>query len=235
MHVLDAFERDRGCGVDPVKDIEYAQGGEVDPLRWVGSFANRGLTRLAKRRVADGLYYSRPAHIVIGPDILAPLKKKELEPYPLDDFGARRISDKCTIGGFSSLANGWKDAERHKKLLTPEPLEKNTDTRAFHTEREKMPWVQINMPEKIQVVGLVVEARGDARGNGWNRSAQLVVWVSDDMKTWREVTRNEQNLHRYRFDLSKKVVKGKYLRIGRDSKTNRTDWFHLNKVIIYGK
>ena len=98
-----------------------------------------------------------------------------------------------------------------------------------------MPWVQINMPEKVQVVGLVVEARGDARGNGWNRSAQLVVWVSDDMKTWREAIRNEQNLHRYRFDLSKKVVKGKYLRIGRDSKTNRTDWFHLNKVIIYGK
>ena len=36
------------------------------------------------------------------------------------------------------------------------------------------------------------------------------------------------------YDVSKKVVKGKYLRIGRDSKTNRTDWFHLNKVIIYG-
>ena len=34
---------------------------------------------------------------------------------------------------------------------------------------------------------------------------------------------------------SKKMVKGKYLRVGRDSKTNKPDWFHLNKVIIYGK
>ena len=122
-----------------------------------------------------------------------------------------------------------------KKLLTPEPLEKNVDTRAFHTERETKPWVQIGLPDKIQVVGLVVEARGDACGNGWNRSAPLVVWISDDMKTWREAARNEQNLHRYRFDLSKKMVKGRYLCVGRDSKTNKPDWFHLNKVLIYGK
>lgn len=237
QHVLDAIEYHGGSESkwDRWRNGSHYYAKEVDPIRWDGDIANFCLLRRHAQREMAGFAFGRSAHIVIGPDVLAPLKKKESEPYPEEDFGGRRISDKCTIGGFSSLANGWKDAERHKKLLTPEPLEKNVDTRAFHTERETAPWVQIDFPDKVQIAGLVIEARGDARGNGWNRSAHLVVWISDDMKTWREAARNEQNLHRYRFDLSKKMVNGKYLRIGRDSKTDRTDWFHLNKVLIYGR
>ena len=66
------------------------------------------------------------------------------------------------------------------------------------------------------------------------QTEHIRVWVSVNGKQWREVAKEDLMLCRYRFDLRKKAVVAKCIRIGREPGF-REDSFALNKILIYGK
>ena len=62
----------------------------------------------------------------------------------------------------------------------------------------------------------------------------LRIWTSEDGKNWSEVAKDDVVRSRYKFDLSGKDVKAKYIRIGREPGF-KPDWFAVNKILVYGK
>lgn len=226
---LDAIEFRGG---DASRALAY-RDREIDPVRWDGAAATCSLVRFRDSHHLKGFEEECYAHVVIGPDVLAPLKAAEKAPYPQEDFGGRRISDVCKIGGFSSLSAQYDSPKRHALLLDPRRAGLG-DGYAFHSDCELRPWVHIDLPQKMQVVGLCIENR---RSECIGRAVPLVIWISDDGKRWVEVARETQVLSRYRIDLTRKNVTGKCLRIGRagEGPGARKECFHLNRIIIYGK
>ena len=238
---LDSYEINDGKdwgGGNLRENLSYSEV-ERNPVRWAGKFANRSMMRgggawwaEGRGRFACGFDSVYFAHIVIGPDILAPLKAAEKQPFPLEDFGGQRISDECKIGGFSSLDKERDRAGNRALLMSAEQVVERGDVRAFHTEREDSPWVQIDFPKEMRVTGLIIEGR-----NAWNEQnarLPLVVWISNDAKVWKEIHRENQIKKRYRIDLQKKSYRGRFLRVGREPMA-KNDFFHLHKVLIYGK
>ena len=109
-------------------------------------------------------------------------------------------------------------------------IDKGEDVKGFHTQREDSPWVILELENKSQITGLQIE-----RFKYEGQTQHLIVRTSEDGKRWREVAKDEQTRHRYRFDLQKKNVKAKYIWIGREPGFRKNDAFALDKVLIYGK
>ena len=226
---LDTVQRDGGDGgLSP----DYAEL-EVDPLRWEGTAATHVLARPFALRFAKSFLQPVVCHVVIGPDVLRNRKAAEKAPYPERDFGGVLVSPQCRFVGQSSY--GWKPIpDREAKLLCADPVPEVDETRAFHTKKEASPWVEVALPRRARVCGLVVENRGTEYGSGIDRAAPLVVQVPAEGGTWREVARIDEKLRRYRIDLDHKTVLCDRLRVGRAPGV-REDCFHLQKVMIYVK
>ena len=108
-------------------------------------------------------------------------------------------------------------------------VDKDEDLRGCHTQHEDSPWIQIELDQKRTISGIQVDVLR------WTKFARhLRIWRSDDGKKWIEIAKEDRELHRYRFDLTRRNVKTKYLRVGREPGFIN-EWFSLNKVLIYGK
>lgn len=244
--VLDSYDADwrrnpevrdsSWCDPPPQREIIYADA-EVDPFHTCGRLSTRFLVRdvWRDRHLSDGRRRLW-SHIVVGPDLLSNLKKKEVAPYSETDFGGTFLGDYAKVTDMSSMHEPqWRNTpERHKLLLSRESviereMDKNEDLRGCHTQREDSPWVQIELDQKRIIAGIQVDVMR------WIHFARhLRIWMSDDGKKWVEIAKEDRELHRYRFDLTRKNVKTKYLRVGREPGFIN-EWFALNKVLIYGK
>jgi len=92
-------------------------------------------------------------------------------------------------------------------------IDNHEDLRGFFTGKEDAPWIQLNLNKRYQVTGLQIDALPNWM---YNVARHIRVWTSEDGKTWREVAAENQRKHRYRFDLQRKNVTAKFIRIGRE-------------------
>jgi hypothetical protein len=174
------------------------------------------------------------AHIVIVPDIEPALKEKERADYPQEDFGGEFIGNMAKVYKVSSsISKDGMGTERAKKrMLTQEnvrvPFHENKDRACgVMTKEETAPWIQIELEKNMQIAGIQIESY-------MHSCKEIRIWVSDDEKYWREAFKDERSIRLYRADFRKKIVKAKYIRIGREPGTNGSR-FCLNKILIYGK
>jgi len=208
---------------------------EVDPVRYAG-YRGRFIEIRGNnggRELRDAGFVG-VAHVVIAPDVLKSLKERELEPYPQNDFGGVYIGDKVTRADQSSKRDGDRrnSEKQFKRMVSRENVivakfEKREETAGFMTEHEDSPWIMLDLGKSQLIAGMVID--GYERG-----TSHLCVWVSDDGKHEKLVDKESLQCERYRIDLQKKNVKGRYIRIGREPKIEK-NWFFLDKVVIYGK
>ena len=211
---------------------------EVDPLRWDGRCGRRFIRRWGKteRRLwgKDGKFL---AHIVIGPDLVSELKKKEEADYPAEDFGGVFLGDHAKVVDISSGRSRKQNSpQRWARLLSRENVivreeDDCEDLRGCHTHKEENPWVQIELDSVRTITGLQIDM---FEGCDWGRMRHLRVWISDGGREMSLVAQEDRERQRFRFDLRGKNIKAKYIRIGREPGF-MNHWFFLNKVLIYGK
>ena len=175
------------------------------------------------------------AHIVIGPDLISELQKKEDADYPGEDFGGVFLGGKAKVVDVSTgrsrpfnSPQGWDRLLSRENVIVREK-DYDEDWRGCHTDNELTPWVQIELDSCRTITGLQIESF-----RHWHLARHLRVWVSDGSKEMRLVAQEDRQLQRFRFDLRGKNIKAKYIRIGREPGFMK-DWFSLNKVLIYGK
>ncbi|MCQ2107008.1 MAG: SUMF1/EgtB/PvdO family nonheme iron enzyme, partial [Fibrobacter sp.] len=230
---FNGIAEEHGRGL-PIRDMIY-DDVEVDPFHSDGRVARRCVVRRSwtgrcLRQFWEGNGF---AHIVVGPDLEKAKKDSELEPYPEEDFGGRFLGDGAKIKDLSSSQMDWTEGQRRmlsRESTIARAIDKGEDVKGFHTRPEDSPWVILELENKSQITGLQIE-----RFTYEGQTQHLIVRTSEDGKRWREVAKDEQTRHRYRFDLQKKNVKAKYIWIGREPGFRKNDAFALDKVLIYGK
>lgn len=127
---------------------------------------------------------------------------------------------RCT---FSSISRPYGEPWRHF-LIT-----RDVAPGAFHTERERRPWVQVELPRSRSLTAVVVVNRD---GNS-SRQVPLRMQLSADGKTWQDVYRSDRDQRFWRVEFVEKRPQARFVRVGRDD--DREEYFHLANVLIYGE
>jgi len=106
-----------------------------------------------------------------------------------------------------------------------------TKSFAFHTKRERRPYVQIDLDSVKDIAGAVVQNRPDVP----QRAKNLAMAVSLDGKQWNNVwAANGQAQTEWRIDLTNnKSAKAKYIRFFLDQ--NQPEHLHLKSISLYVK
>ncbi len=102
---------------------------------------------------------------------------------------------------------------------------------AFHTSSEKAPYAMVILPGLSEVTAITVVNSGD----GYNATRQIPIrfWVSENGKDWQEVYACDKVQKEWICDLPA-PIKAKYVKIGRDPKADKREFFHLHKIFVYG-
>ncbi len=100
----------------------------------------------------------------------------------------------------------------------------------FHTELEENPWWQVDLGKPADLGRLVLYNRCDLAA----RNARILVWVSDDSKTFRQVYQHNGTVFYGHTDgkplaVDLKGVRARYVRLGLTGKM----YFHLDEVEVY--
>lgn len=138
----------------------------------------------------------------------------EYIPTPAGDW----ISEGAKVT-YSSRSKEWSPAE--DTLTTSMKGEMS-----FHTESEKNPYLVIDLGSDKEIRGFEIYNRLSQQ----HRSVPMVVFVSSDGKDWKRVWRIDNLKNRWMIELPS-PEKGRYVKIMLD----KTDFFHLKGVRIYGK
>jgi F5/8 type C domain-containing protein len=93
----------------------------------------------------------------------------------------------------------------------------------FHTQRQKNPWLSIDL-EAVQTVS-AVRVR-NRRGCCSDRAVPLVVQVSSDNENWTEVARNEEDFSEWKAEFT--PVEARWVRL----MVPRTSTLHLRRVRV---
>lgn len=158
-------------------------------------------------------------------DRLAPPQTKG-EPYPAKDFGGAILSA-------DGLLQTSSQAKPNAPRLYPRCIDRSPcGGRTFHTAAEKAPSATVVLPGAAQIAGVVVENRGPADLK--EKQLPLVVWVSEDGKSWTEVFACAEPRQTYRIDLSAAAPRAGFVRVGRRPGA-KNDSFQLDKILVYGK
>ena len=153
---------------------------------------------------------------------VSPLKR-EGKGYPEKDFGGVLVSADAMLR--TSSTSRWDWPASYPLGLDALPLSGN----AFHTDKEKEPWAMVVLAGECRVRGVLVANPGGYRG----RQPPIEVQLSGDGKEWRTVFSDDAVRTEYRVDLGDKSVVAKFVRVRRVPGA-REDFFHLNKILVYG-
>lgn len=94
----------------------------------------------------------------------------------------------------------------------------------FHTNNELEPWFEIDLGAPTTFTWMTINNRMDM---GVARASPLVVEVTDDRQTWREVARNQETFLTWTPRFA--AVTARYVRLRVLKKT----WFHLEAVEVH--
>ena len=125
----------------------------------------------------------------------------------------------------TSSTSQWDSPELHLSLVRGQPV-----SCAFHTNKEKKPWVAIRLAAPAEVTGIEVTNRTD--GSEF-RTEPLVVSVSADGKTWKQVFRSEKAEPKWSIPLSEPAAGTQWVRFELDR--GNAEYFHLSRVVIYAR
>ena len=175
-------------------------------------------------------------HLVIGPDLEKKAQDAELAPYPRERFGGYLLDQEIRVSGISSdEKDGSFNNEENFKLMLSDAsvVEKLFVEKKWwsgcRTREEDAPWIELELTKPRQIMGIQVDVF-----NRRNWCRPLRIWMSNDLKRWVEIYREDRELGRFVADFTKKTVKGKYIRVGREPGQQRHR-LTLDKILIYGK
>ncbi|MBE6382143.1 MAG: hypothetical protein E7049_03900 [Lentisphaerae bacterium] len=153
-------------------------------------------------------------------------KKGGGDAYPAADFGGELLSSSGLLR--TSTTSGFDHPDRYAFCIDETPCGEG----AFHTDKEKSPWAEVMLKGPSTILGVVVENRFG--GVNASRQVPIEVSVSEDGSTWQRVASDDQLKSTYRFDLRNASPRAKLVRVARRPDA-KEDFFHLNKILVYGK
>ena len=148
------------------------------------------------------------------------------KPHPESDFGGKLVSSEGMLS--TSSTSQWDHPENYARGIDATPVSGNI----FHTGREKSPWAMVTLRGPTEVRGVLVENNG--AGQNRHRQVPIEVEVSEDGETWRNVFRDAEIRPEYRVDLRSLAPRARYVRVRRTADA-KEEFFHLNKILVYGK
>lgn len=135
-------------------------------------------------------------------------------------------SEKAVVKISSSC--GFDTPETHLNLVRGEPV-----PCAFHTDKEKEPWVVLKLSRSVEVRAMEVINRRN--GSGF-REANLIAWLSDDGNTWTEVwNAGGKAEDSWIIPVSGKDGRGqkaRWVKLG--TRQINPEYFHLSRINVYG-
>ena len=139
-------------------------------------------------------------------------------------FGAV-VSEKAVVQVSSTC--GYDTPETHLNLVRGEKV-----PCAFHTEKEKQPWVVLKLERAVTVKALEILNRGD--GSGF-REASLAAYLSEDGKTWTEVwNAGGKAEDAWIVPVAEgKGMKAAWVKLALTQE--KPEHFHLSRVTVYGQ
>ncbi|TKG93918.1 hypothetical protein EYV94_14255 [Puteibacter caeruleilacunae] len=158
--------------------------------------------------------------------------KSRIAPSEFELTGAKRLIDGVSYTVSSKLKNTHSE-EKAKNLLNNEDV----DDFAFHTDKEQNPHIIIDLGAEQTVDGMIIKNR---IGRWSERSKGLTVWTSKDGKLWEKSWSAADVKKVWNVNFTTKSMgaeisgkKMKYIKVGL-SGTN-PEYFHLNKIEVYGR
>ncbi|MDP6762521.1 MAG: discoidin domain-containing protein [Planctomycetota bacterium] len=142
-----------------------------------------------------------------------PLPMDGLEPFPGDLLSAKGTLSVCGAG------NRHDAPERHWGAL-------GRHGGWFHTSTTEMPWVQVTLPHRARLTGILLHNRS---GSTARRLAGARILVSEDGVEWESIATVEQAGAVCRIDLRETHPRGRFLRLERDG-----ECLHLRRFLVYG-
>ncbi len=107
-------------------------------------------------------------------------------------------------------------------------IDNDSDVRfAFHTKKEKNPWVEIDLGNEFGVTAVTIINRNKHQ----KRAASLRMLVSLNGEQWDEVWRATNIETKWEVMLSN--TKARYIRLQNGSPKNT--WLHLKNVTVFGE
>lgn len=145
--------------------------------------------------------------------------------YPPKDFGGDLVSKDGLLQTSSTCGHD-------KPVRYPLAIDESAcGEGAFHTESEENPWATVFLAGPTDVKGIIVENRFG--GVNANRQVPIVVEISEDGNEWRQVFASDKVQDTYRIDLRGTDNRTRQVRVSRKAGA-RKDFFHLNKILVYG-
>lgn len=129
----------------------------------------------------------------------------------------------------TSSSCDYDTPETHLNLVRGEPV-----ACAFHTNKEKEPWVVLKLGRSVDIRALEIINRKD--GNG-GREANLTVWLSSDGVAWTEVWnaggKAENSWIIPMVGEDGRARKAAWVKLG--TRQDNPEYFHLSRVNVYGQ
>jgi hypothetical protein len=94
----------------------------------------------------------------------------------------------------------------------------------FHTQNERSPWLELDLEDVEEISSVRVKNRSDCCGE---RALPLVVELSQDRTTWREVARRKRNFRKWTAKFPAQQARWVRLRV------DTTSALHLEQVNVY--
>lgn len=123
----------------------------------------------------------------------------------------------------SSLSSEWGVPHNHTLLTTMEGIQ------SFHTDKEKTPWVMIDLKKEQPVIGLEILNRTDGHAG---RTKNLHVWLSLDGENWQQVYKSDTAERRWLVQINEPKLT-RYVKIGLVNP--KPQYFHLKGVKVFSK
>lgn len=199
---------------DPVRDLLEKRGTEHLPA--IATFA-RALVRAstADERAVDDVLFSRFVRtltllvLLVGVTLGATLGVLALMKKP--DLGKGRPW---------RASSSWATCEPQKRTCGAV-----TDTAIFfHTNEDANPWFELDVGPGHKYSSMTIKNRSDF---GPDRAVPLVVEVSDDQATWREIARRTETFSTWKPTFAPQSARWVRLRVLRKS------WLHLEQVSVH--
>jgi hypothetical protein len=128
----------------------------------------------------------------------------------------------------TSSTCGWDRPSRYARCIDATPLAEN----GFHTDKEKSPWAVVVLPGPSEIRAVKVE--NNAGGSNRARQVPIEIQLSEDGEVWETVLRDGETRETYVADIRSSPRRASQVRVRRVPE-DREDFFHLGKILVYGK
>jgi hypothetical protein len=137
----------------------------------------------------------------------------------------RWFVDRTEQGRDLAIGKPWRASSAVSNVGCASPLQEcgESNDYFFHTTDENGPWLEIDLGKPLKFSGLRVENRRDCC---FDRSVPLVVEVSDDQKSFREIARRTSGFSSWLASFSPTQARYVRLRVARQS------LLHLSRVRV---